>query len=341
MVSRTSPMSVAAPWWSSTWVTAAASSRVGRRARTGTDRSPTSCGAGRMSGCAGCSPSVPTWPRPPLTTSVSWPPGRPPGPRPRALDSLSRDELSVLDALVVAGQTHVRRRASLVNADQTSSSRAIDRRRPGARLGLARGAAAAERRRRVADGGPEVGVSGLRPCRTDPGTGRGRGPAGRAVEPARAMLDHVLAARRRGDHRCGPADLRPDDASIPAEELFSRRLLAPAGPACSSCPGRSAGAAGWSDDGRPVDGRPCVADDAPIRAAVRRGRRGRGVLGGPAGPSCCSTPGAPRPPRRCGPAAWACATSRRPRPRCTPEGAVALLVETAASSGLLATAADG
>jgi len=48
-------------------------------------------------------------------------------------------------------------------------------------------------------------------------------------EPARAMLDHVLAAGGEATATGARHTVLPEDAATPAEELLSRRLLVPRG----------------------------------------------------------------------------------------------------------------
>lgn len=147
----------------------------------------------------------------------------------RALDSLTRGELFVLDALVVAGQTTDAEISALVRAEEEYVVATLARLR-----GLALAWDSPEGLRAltgVADclvGGPEGGVSGLRP----------RSPNAPPVEvvatrigelstEARAMLDHVVA--QGGEATAGAArrTVRPEDAASPAEELLARGLLVP------------------------------------------------------------------------------------------------------------------
>ena len=157
----------------------------------------------------------------------------------RALDQLTRLELSVLDALVVAGQTSRPSLAGFVNADLTAVETAIDRlldlalaweSTGGLRplSGIAEGLA----------GGPDAGVSGLRPCSVP--TPSAAEVAARLAElsaPARAMLEHVLSAGGEATTDGDRQTVLPADATTPAEELLSRQLLVPRGTGTVVVPG--------------------------------------------------------------------------------------------------------
>jgi hypothetical protein len=145
----------------------------------------------------------------------------------RALDHLTRLELTVLDALVVAGQTTTPELAGIVHAAPEAVADAVDR-----LLGLALAWESPLGLRAlsgVADGlmgGP--GVSGLRPRSAGPP------PAAEVVrrveehsEAARALLEHV--AGHGGEATTGSArhTVLPEDARTPAEELLARKLLVP------------------------------------------------------------------------------------------------------------------
>lgn len=147
----------------------------------------------------------------------------------RALDSLTRGELSVLDALVVAGQTTDAEIVSIVHAEEKYVVDTLARLRA---LALAWDSPEGLRPLTgVADclvGGPEAGVSGLRP-RTPgaPPLDVVRARISEVSDEARAMLDHVLA--EGGEATAGSArrNVRPEDAAGPVEELLSRGLLVP------------------------------------------------------------------------------------------------------------------
>ncbi|WP_028650441.1 helicase C-terminal domain-containing protein [Nocardioides halotolerans] len=157
----------------------------------------------------------------------------------RALDQLTRLELSVLDALVVAGQTSHEALTAMVHADPARVREAVDRlvdlalawESPG---GLRPLSGVAE----GLTGGPEAGVSGLRPCSTPtPAAREVTRLLGELSEPARAMLEHVLAAGGEATTDDARHTVLPADAATPAEELLSRRLLVPRGSGTVVVPG--------------------------------------------------------------------------------------------------------
>ncbi|WP_435772090.1 helicase-associated domain-containing protein, partial [Nocardioides sp. SYSU DS0651] len=151
----------------------------------------------------------------------------------RALDILTRGDLSVLDALVVAGQTTDAELTAMVHASEEYVAAVIARLRD---LALAWDSPEGLRPLSgVADaltGGAELGVSGLRP----------RSPQARPLPELRAVIDalpakartlleHVVAqggTAKPGSARIG---LQPEDAETPAEALIAHRLLVPGGSA--------------------------------------------------------------------------------------------------------------
>ena len=160
----------------------------------------------------------------------------------RALDLLTRLELSVLDALVVAGQTTS---AELTHRWSTPIPRAVDAaldrlRRPGAGLGVRPGAAPAQRRRPTGCAAARrAGLSGLRPRSADPAAaGRGGAAARRAVRrrPGRCSSTSPTAAARRPPAPRG-TPCSPRTPRTPAEELLARRLLVPRGGGIVVLPG--------------------------------------------------------------------------------------------------------
>ena len=218
----------------------------------------------------------------------------------RALDQLTRLELSVLDALVVAGQT-TRGRTSPDRARRPGRDggrdRAAGRPRPG--LGVARRAAAAERRRRgAARATTDAGVSGLRPMSADPRTPAEVAAPARRGQPAGPGAARARARpRRRGHDRRRPAHRLPDDAATPAEELLARRLLVPRGGGLLVLPGE----VGHRAARRPHHER-AGRRGARARDHARATRRwSTGPRPAPrsrryAASSCCSTTGALEPP---------------------------------------------
>ncbi|MDO9456050.1 helicase C-terminal domain-containing protein [Nocardioides sp.] len=145
----------------------------------------------------------------------------------RALDTLTRLELSVLDALVVAGQTTATDVRRIIRAEPAAVDATVARLLDLAlvwetRSGLRAVSGAAD----ALGTGP--GASGLRPRSAEPLPVREVTRRLAAVSPAaRAMLDHV--ADHGGEATAGAARLTvlPEDAATPAEELVSRRLLVP------------------------------------------------------------------------------------------------------------------
>jgi len=157
----------------------------------------------------------------------------------RALDHLTRLELSVLDALVVAGQTTPADLRSIVRAAPDRVDAALER-----LLDLALAWESDQGLRPlsgVADGltgGPARGVSGLRPVSTErPAPARVEALLEELSEPARALLEHV--ADSGGEATTGSArhTVLPEDAATPAEELLARRLLVPRGGGVVVLPG--------------------------------------------------------------------------------------------------------
>ncbi|WP_408896754.1 helicase-associated domain-containing protein [Nocardioides sp. R1-1] len=149
----------------------------------------------------------------------------------RALDGLTRGELSVLDALVVAGQTTDAEVAAIVRADPSYVTAALARLRD---LAVAwdspEGLRALSGVADAMTGGPDAGVSGLRPRSAAPRPPEEIAAVLAALPPAaRALLDHVIAeggTAKAGTVRVG---LRPEDAETPAELLVAHRLLVPGG----------------------------------------------------------------------------------------------------------------
>ena len=151
----------------------------------------------------------------------------------RALDALTQGELSVLDALVVAGQTTDDELVAMIHATPTFAAGALERLR-----GLALAWDSPEGLRPltgVADclrGGREGGVSGLRPRSQPPREAAEIEATVAVLSPdARRMLDHVVDAGGLATAGSARIGLAPDEASSPAEELIAHRLLLPGGSA--------------------------------------------------------------------------------------------------------------
>jgi hypothetical protein len=204
----------------------------------------------------------------------------------RALDSLTRGELSVLDALVVAGQTTDAEIVGMVRADEGYVAAALARLRA---LALAWDSPEGLRALTgVADclvGGPEAGVSGLRPrSPAAPGPEVVAARLAEVSEAARAMLDHVLA--HGGEATAGSArrNVRPEDAAGPVEELLSRGLLVPGKDELLVVPGEvGLELRGGSTTTDPVDRVPELA------TAERPERLTAGAAAGAAGEFCRRT----------------------------------------------------
>ena len=148
----------------------------------------------------------------------------------RALDGLTKLELCVLDALVVARQTTSAHLISLVNADPSATGRALDRiidlvvaweSPSGLRALSGVGDALAAR----------PGASGLRPFSAEPAElADPEAIAGLLTElspAARALLEHVDAHGGEGTTGSARRTVSTAEAATPVEELIARRLLVP------------------------------------------------------------------------------------------------------------------
>jgi hypothetical protein len=153
----------------------------------------------------------------------------------RALDLLTRLELSVLDALVALSSTGHTTEADLVpilDADPVAVEGACRR-----LVDLAL-AWRSEAGLRPLTGVPDAlgSLSVLHPM-----TGRSPEEAARqvaALSPAaRAMLEHVDAGPGEADAGAARHQISPTDAGSPAEELLSRQLLVPGRPGLVRIPG--------------------------------------------------------------------------------------------------------
>ncbi|WP_436701649.1 helicase-associated domain-containing protein [Nocardioides sp. BYT-33-1] len=149
----------------------------------------------------------------------------------RALDGLTRGELSVLDALVVAGQTTDSEVVAMVRAEAGYVAATLARLRDLAVVwDSPEGLRALSGVSDAMAGGPDSGVSGLRPRSAAPRPAAEIEESLAALPPsARALLDHVIAeggTAKSGTVRVG---VRPEDAESPAELLVAHRLLVPGG----------------------------------------------------------------------------------------------------------------
>ncbi|SDN95170.1 Helicase conserved C-terminal domain-containing protein [Nocardioides szechwanensis] len=157
----------------------------------------------------------------------------------RALDSLTRLELCVLDALVVSGQTTPAELCTSVQATTAAVKAALERlvdlalvweSTAGLRplTGVAEGMT----------GGPDAGVSGLQPRSADPLTPDQVASRLAELSPAaRALLEHVLEQGGQATTSAARHTVLPEEAANPAEELLSRRLLVPRGGGSVVLPG--------------------------------------------------------------------------------------------------------
>ena len=225
----------------------------------------------------------------------------------RALDILTRLELFVLDALVVAGQTTSAELRSIVHADGAQVDAALERLQD---LALAWESPGGIR--------PLTGVaealvgdrSGLRPRSPEPPTPDEVAAHLEALTPAaRALLEHVDA--EGGEATAGSArqTVLPADAETPAEELLARRLLVPRAGGTVILPGEVGlvlrGGRTTREPRRPRRPRSRPPTVVPTSSTgpvpVPPSRRY-------AGSSCCSTTGAPSRPRPCAAEASGCAS---------------------------------
>ena len=191
-------------------------------------------------------------------------------------------------------------------------------------------------------GGPEAGVSGLRPCTVPaPPTAEVAAQLSELSEPARAMLEHVLAAGGEATTEDARHTVLPEDAATPAEELLARRLLVPRGTGSVVVPGE----VGLALRG----GRTTVerVDDVPVLASTERSERQ--VDGAAAGAAFEAVRrlellldlwGAEPPSALRSGGLGVRDLKATAAALHVDEATVALLVETAAAAGLLATAAD-
>ncbi|WP_460800288.1 helicase-associated domain-containing protein [Nocardioides pacificus] len=157
----------------------------------------------------------------------------------RALDQLTRLELSVLDAQVIHGQTTRAALVASVHADPRSVETALDHLLDLALVwsstsGLRPLSGVAE-----ALGGPGApGVSGLRQVSAEPADAETVRQRIDALSPAaRALLEHVTDSGGEGTTGAARTTVLPEDAATPVEELLSRRLLVPRDAGVMQVPG--------------------------------------------------------------------------------------------------------
>jgi hypothetical protein len=190
----------------------------------------------------------------------------------RALDILTRGELSVLDALVVAGQTTRDELIPIVSAAPEYVAAAVDR-----IVDLAVVWESPEGLRPlsvVTDclvGGAEGGASGLRPRSPDASPVTAMVERLGALSPAaRAMLDHVVAEGGTATAGSARRTVHPEEAASPAEELIAAGMLLPSGDELLVAPGEAGLALrGGRTTTEPVDEPPEVATaERPARLAT-------------------------------------------------------------------------
>ncbi|WP_134766915.1 helicase C-terminal domain-containing protein [Nocardioides sp. 1609] len=146
----------------------------------------------------------------------------------RALDTLTRLELFVLDALVVAGQTTAADVRSIILADAAAVDATLGR-----LVDLALVWHTRDGGLRVLSGVADAlatgpGASGLRPRSADaPAPDVVAARLAEVSPAARAMLEHVVDAGGEATGGSARITVLPEDAATPAEELIARRLLVP------------------------------------------------------------------------------------------------------------------
>lgn len=194
----------------------------------------------------------------------------------RALDQLNLLELSVLDALVVVGQTSVEDLVAVVHGDADPVRVAVERLQALALAwespqGLRALTTVAEV---LAVGAP--GVSGLRPVSADaaPPSEVDR-RLGTLSAPALALLEHVLESGGSATTGTARHTVLPGEAETPAEELLANRLLVPRAGGAAVLPGEVGLALrGGRTTVEPVDRPPALATSARDRALVDRAAAG-------------------------------------------------------------------
>lgn len=181
----------------------------------------------------------------------------------RALDQLTQAELSVLDALVVVGQTTADHLGTIVHAAPASVAAALDR-----LLDLALVWESTQGLRALSGVAEALTVSGLRSFSSDPPAPEEvRRRVGELSPQARALLEHVLESGGEATTGTSRHTVLPEDAATPAEELLARRLLVPRGGGVVVLPGEVGVAL--------RDGRTTTApvDEVPPLATTERGEQ--------------------------------------------------------------------
>ncbi|MGB0102024.1 MAG: helicase C-terminal domain-containing protein [Nocardioides sp.] len=255
----------------------------------------------------------------------------------RALDQLTQAELSVLDALVVVGQTTEAGLVAAVNGAADAVTDALAR-----LLDLALAWESPQGLRALSGVAEALTMSGLRPVSVDaPSPDEVRRRIDELSPQARALLEHVLDSGGEATTGTARHTVLPEDAETPAEELLARRLLIPRSGGVVVLPGEVGLALrGGHTTSEPVDLVPRLAtaergqtlvDRAGAGAAFDAVRRIELLLDhwGLTPPSSLRSGGLGVRDLR--------ATAAELH---VDEPTAALLVETAYASGLLSTAAD-
>jgi hypothetical protein len=151
----------------------------------------------------------------------------------RALDLLTRLELSVLDALVASGHTTDVELAHILDAEPPAVEAAVRRL---VDLALVWGSDAGLR---PLTGVPEAlgSLSALHPITPGRSPSHVAAALAQLSPAARAMLEHVEAGSGEADAGSARRAISPDEAASPAEELLSRGLLVPGRPRLVRVPG--------------------------------------------------------------------------------------------------------
>jgi hypothetical protein len=255
----------------------------------------------------------------------------------RALDQLTHAELSVLDALVVAGQTTGADLESLVYAAPSTVAAALQR-----LTDLALVWETSHGVRALSGVADLLSLSGLRPFSAEaPSQAEVRRRLAELSPQARTLLEHVLESGGEATTGTSRHTVLPEDAETPAEELLARRLLVPRGGGVVVLPGEVGVALrGGHTTTEPVDAVPELAtaerdqsmvDRAGAGAAFEAVRRIELLLDhwGTHPPAALRSGGLAVRDLK--------ATAAELH---VDEPTAALLVETAYAAGLLATAAD-
>jgi Helicase conserved C-terminal domain/WYL domain len=151
----------------------------------------------------------------------------------RALDLLTRLELSVLDALVASGHTTDAELAHILDADPAAVEGAVRRLADLALIWQS------ESGLRALTGVPEAlgSLSELHPMTPGRTPDQAAALLAELSPAARAMLEHVEAGSGEADAGSARHTITPAEAVTPAEELISRGLLAPGRPRLVRVPG--------------------------------------------------------------------------------------------------------